>query len=114
MKRLSIIDVWSGQSGSHPATCMESQVLRLVTSKFGTVVKVYSKTLRKRNLQRARILIKTSSSEIQKTPIEVQVNGRLFYIRTRDEEECLDEDFDEDSSDGVCEDDDNDDDLSWV
>lgn len=52
-----------------------------MTVRFGTLIKIDDATLNKKNLEFARILIKTSYPELLKTDWEVKVDDRIVKIR---------------------------------
>ncbi|KAL8547376.1 hypothetical protein ACS0TY_006921 [Phlomoides rotata] len=68
------------------------KLFRLVAMKFGKMLKVDGDTISKKNVHRARVLIKTPLSEIPKGPFPVMIDDRKFFIKIREEA-----DWDEDS-----------------
>ncbi|KAL8487744.1 hypothetical protein ACS0TY_024175 [Phlomoides rotata] len=89
---------------------------KLISHKFGKILKIDEDTITKEKVHRARILIKTPYSELPKDPFPVMVDGRKFSIRIKEElEEVADEyaewseeevlDSDEDLDEWWCSDD---------
>ncbi|KAL8529586.1 hypothetical protein ACS0TY_006858 [Phlomoides rotata] len=76
--------VWTQWYGV-PMHAWNKKKNRLVTLKFGKMVKADENTLNKQNVRRARILIRTPLPEVPKNPFPVWVDGRRFLIRVREE-----------------------------
>lgn len=77
-----------------------------MATKFGNLVKIDDDTLNKNKLQQARILINTPYPEISKIPVKVEVDGRVYNIRIKEEEEDMEDGYQDWSSDDVCGDED--------
>ncbi|KAL8512135.1 hypothetical protein ACS0TY_018550 [Phlomoides rotata] len=94
-----------------PMHAWNPKFFKPVSLKFGKLIRIDDDTLSKRKLQYMRILIRTPRSEIPKNPFTVKVDGRIFYIRIKEESEDADDNYSDWSSDetGVMEQDDN----SW-
>ncbi|KAL8498460.1 hypothetical protein ACS0TY_021693 [Phlomoides rotata] len=96
--------VWTNWFGV-PLHAWNPKFFRLMTTKFGSLVRIDEETLNKNNLHMARILIFTSYPEIPRNPFEMVIDDRIFSIRVREEGEVLEDGLDDWSSGNVCEDD---------
>lgn len=81
---------------------------RMVSTKIGTFVRADNDTISRRKIQMARILVKTSYPEIPRIPLKVAVDGRIFSIRIKEEDEEVDDDCDERLTNDFAVDDDED------
>lgn len=86
----------------------------LLASTFGTIVKIDDEKLNKTVLQRARILMRTTSPEIHRGPFIVTIDGRQYSIRIHKEDESMVDDTIEyeSGSEDVC--DSEEDDIPWM
>ncbi|KAL8497316.1 hypothetical protein ACS0TY_020847 [Phlomoides rotata] len=96
--------IWTNWFGV-PMHAWNPNFFNLVSCKFGKILRIDEDTLHRRKLQMARILIRTPYHEIPRTPIEVEIDGKIFQIRVREEIKDLEEDFDDWSSEDVIDDD---------
>ncbi|KAL8469021.1 hypothetical protein ACS0TY_032008 [Phlomoides rotata] len=94
-----------------PMHAWNSKFFKLVSTKFGHLIRLDEDTFARRKLQMARVLIRTSRPEIPREPFAVLIDERVFHIRIREEVEDLEDDYEEWSSDEVCVEDG--DDSSW-
>ncbi|KAL8510255.1 hypothetical protein ACS0TY_017171 [Phlomoides rotata] len=78
--------VWTSWYGI-PMHAWNKNFFRLVSLKFGKMIKIDESTLEKLNVHRARILIRTSTPEITRGAFPVWVDERKYFIRVREEEE---------------------------
>lgn len=93
--------IWTNWFGV-PLHAWNPKFFQLVATKFGKLVKIDDDTLNKNKFQESRILINTSYPEIPKTPVKVEVDGRVYNIRIKEEEEDMEDDYQDWSSDDVC------------
>lgn len=68
-----------------PMHAWNPKSFRLIMFKFGKLVCIEEDTLNRRNLHSAGILITTSYSEIPRNPFGVSIDGKVFYIKVREE-----------------------------
>ncbi|KAL8528688.1 hypothetical protein ACS0TY_006222 [Phlomoides rotata] len=97
--------VWSLWYGI-PMHAWNKKFFRLVSLKFGKMIKVDESTTNKSNVHRARILIRTSRPEIPRGSIPVWVDGRKFILRIREEGDWDEDPIAEWSDGGILDSDD--------
>lgn len=77
---------------------------------MGLLLRVDDDSLQKMNLQAARLLVKTAYHEIPRLSFQVQVDGKIFDIRIREEYEDCDDECDDWTVDNILDEDEN----SWI
>lgn len=60
----------------------------MLASRFGTLLLIDEDTTSKKNLQRARVLIKTPLPVISNAGLEVAIDGKIHKIKITEEVEC--------------------------
>ncbi|KAL8552147.1 hypothetical protein ACS0TY_001001 [Phlomoides rotata] len=91
--------VWTKWFGV-PLHAWNPKFFNLASTKFGAIMKIDDETLFMNNLYFARILIRTPLHEIPKAPFPIAVDGKVFYIRVKEETEDFEDDGEDWSSDG--------------
>lgn len=82
-----------------PPPCLEPQILQFDFMHIRKLLKIDKDTLNKNILQRARVLIRTSLSEIPRSPVEVKIDDNVFHIWIIEEDEDVEDSYDDWSSD---------------
>ncbi|KAL8498658.1 hypothetical protein ACS0TY_021845 [Phlomoides rotata] len=90
--------VWTQWFGV-PMHAWNPNFFKLVSLKFGKMLRIDDNTISKKNVQMARVLIKTPYSEISRDPFPVMVDDRKFFIRIKEESKVI-EDYYADWSEG--------------
>ncbi|KAL8481150.1 hypothetical protein ACS0TY_027081 [Phlomoides rotata] len=81
--------VWTHWFGI-PMHAWNQAFFKLISLKFGKLLKVDKRTLSRANVHGARLLLKTPLREIPRDPFPVMVDERKFFIRIREEMEHAD------------------------
>ncbi|KAL8472386.1 hypothetical protein ACS0TY_029556 [Phlomoides rotata] len=90
--------IWTQWFGV-PMHAWNPKFFKLVSTKFGSLIRLDEDTINRSNLQTARALIRTSRPEIPKEAFSVSIDGRMFPIRIREESEDVEDEYEEWSSD---------------
>lgn len=80
--------IWTTWSGV-PLVAWCPRFFKKVTAKFGSLICMDEDTKLKNNLNKARILIKTSLPKLSESPLEVMVDGKGYQIKIVEEGECI-------------------------
>ncbi|KAL8473192.1 hypothetical protein ACS0TY_030133 [Phlomoides rotata] len=92
--------IWTRWFGV-PMHAWNLKFFKLVSTKFGSLIRLDEGTINRRNLQSVRALIRTSRPEIPKEALSVSIDGRIFHIRIREESEDMEDEYAEWSSEDV-------------
>ncbi|KAL8527603.1 hypothetical protein ACS0TY_005457 [Phlomoides rotata] len=84
--------VWTQWFGI-PMHAWNKNFFRLISLKFGKMLKIDGNTISKKNVHRARLLINTPLSEIPKGTFPIMIDDHKFFIRIREEADCDEDTF---------------------
>lgn len=76
--------VWTKWYGV-PLQAWNSEFFSLVASKFGRMERIDQNTINRKCLQRVRVMIRTPYHKISSKPFPVNIDGKTFFIRIKEE-----------------------------
>lgn len=78
--------IWTQWYGV-PMHAWKPNFFKLILLKYGSLIKIDDDTMKRKNIHRARILIRTPLPEISKTPFNISVDDKVISIRIKEEDE---------------------------